>query len=396
MPLRPEPRSLATLIRPLVVSRNAVFRPKPTLLTNGDNTAKWMRYRRPVVQSDALTTAPWPIRGFIVIHPTTAQCVSASPSVYRPRIPSRPRSSLRTFSGRTTGPVTPCDAGEKLSPAPAQRQISVLEGNAADPKFAPDGKKLYYRIVKAVEILGTKRDPGEVWAADVESGHSERVTPGVEALEYDISSDGKHVVMDVPDSEGKSRIWLAPVDRSLPPRQVSDVGGQWPLFGPDDDIFFRRVEGASSFEYRMKPDGTGLRKALEQAVFVAGSISTDGRWIRIWAPYPGMVSAVTQLVPLGGGAAVVIGSNARVEWSSSGDCVWISSGVVPDGRTYIVPLQGRKLPRIPAGGFHSEAEVAALPGARRLDAEGAPGPSLGIYAFEHHTIQRNLYRVPIP
>ena len=43
-----------------------------------------------------------------------------------------------------------------------ERQISVLEGNAADPKFAPDGKKLYYRVVKSVQIAGTKRDPGEL------------------------------------------------------------------------------------------------------------------------------------------------------------------------------------------------------------------------------------------
>ena len=54
------------------------------------------------------------------------------------------------------------------------------------------------------------------------------------------------------------------------------------------------------------------------------------------------------------------------------------------------------LPRIPEGGLHSEEEVATLPGARRLDAEGAPSPSLDIYAFERHTIERNPYRIPIP
>ncbi len=76
--------------------------------------------------------------------------------------------------------------------------------------------------------------------------------------------------------------------------------------------------------------------------------------------------------------------------------MWISSGAVADGRSYIVPLaKGSVLPRIPKGGFHSEQEVAALPGARRLDAEGAPGPSLDVYAFERHTAQRNLYRIPI-
>ena len=107
-------------------------------------------------------------------------------------------------------------------------------------------------------------------------------------------------------------------------------------------------------------------------------------------------SAVVYLVPLRGGPPVVIGSNTMVQWSSTGDSLWISAGAVPDGRTYIVPLsRGMTLPKIPAGGFHSEEEVAALPGARKLDAEGTPGPSRDIYAFEHQTIQRNLYRIPI-
>src|SRR3954449_3233412 len=78
--------------------------------------------------------------------------------------------------------------------AHGERQISVLEGNAADPRFSPDGKKLYYRIVKSVQILGTKRDPGELWVTDLGSNRSERVTPGLQPLEYDISRDGREVV----------------------------------------------------------------------------------------------------------------------------------------------------------------------------------------------------------
>ena len=277
-----------------------------------------------------------------------------------------------------------------------ERQISVLEGNAAYPKFSPDGRKLYYRIVKAVPILGTKRDPGEIWVTDVDTGHSERVMPGFEPLEYDISRDGKHVAMEIPDADGKPRLWLAPMDRSSPPRQIPDTEGQKPTFGLGGDIFFRRQDGPSAFVYRIHPDGTGLRKVLNQPAFYADDISPDGRWIPLWTQLPGHQSAATALFPLAGGQPVVVGSNTTVHWSSSGDSCWIWAGAVPDGRTYIVPLHNTMLPRIPEGGFHSEEEVAALPGARRLDAEGAPGPSLGIYAFERHTIQRNLYRIPIP
>jgi eukaryotic-like serine/threonine-protein kinase len=279
--------------------------------------------------------------------------------------------------------------------ARGERQISVLEGNAADPKFAPGGK-LFYRIVKAVQILGTKRDPGELWVADLATGNSARVAPGWQPLEYDVSDDGRLVAMDVLDEEGKPRLWLAPVDRTSAPRQIPNVEGQNPAFGPGGDVFFRQLAGSSSFVYRVHPDGTGLQKALEETVFHAGAISPDGKWISIWGPLPDRTAAGTQLVPLDGGRPVVVGSNTNIEWSSSGDSMWISAGAVPDGRTYIVPLpRGTAVPKIPKGGFHSEEEVAALPGARRLDAEGAPGPTLEIYAFERHTAQRNLYRIPI-
>jgi hypothetical protein len=72
--------------------------------------------------------------------------------------------------------------------------------------------------------------------------------------------------------------------------------------------------------------------------------------------------------------------------------------VFPEGRNYLVPLpRGQALPRIPAGGFRSEEEVARLPGARRIDeTDVRPGPSLDVYAFYRGNAQRNLYRIPIP
>jgi eukaryotic-like serine/threonine-protein kinase len=282
--------------------------------------------------------------------------------------------------------------------ASGERQISLLEGNAAYPKFTPDGKKLCYRIVKAVPRLsGTNRDPGEVWVADLASVHSESLAPGFQPLDYAISTDGKEVVMEAPDGEGKPRLWLAPFDRRSPPRQIPGVEGRSAQFGPSGEIFFRYTEGSSGFVYRVRPDGTGLRKALEQPVFFLTAVSPDGRWIEAWARNPGNGLSAVQMFPLGGASPVVIGSNTHLQWSSGGDSLWISGGAVADGRTYIVPLPpGKILPRIPPGGFSSEQEIARLPGAHMIDAPGAPGPSRDVYAFERRTVQRNLYRIPIP
>ena len=68
------------------------------------------------------------------------------------------------------------------------------------------------------------------------------------------------------------------------------------------------------------------------------------------------------------------------------------------GHTYIVPLTpGELLPNLPPKGFHSEADIATLPGVRVLDlADLGPGSSPETYVFSHQTVQRNLYRVPPP
>ncbi len=279
--------------------------------------------------------------------------------------------------------------------ARGERQISLLEGNAADPKFSPDGKSLYYRVVRAIQRCCEVRDPGELWVTDLASGHSLRVAPELQPVEYNISRDGRSVVMIVADTEGKLRLWLAPVNGSAAPRQLPNIEGQNPVFSPGGEIFFRRLEGSSAFVYRVRPDGTGLKKALEQPVFFLDSISPDGKWIEMWGPVADDGYWAAWLVPLTGEPPIFLGGT-MLWWSASGDSAWIFRGAVPNDRTYVVPLpHGTALPQIPKGGFQSEEEVATLPGARRLDTEGAPGPSLGMYAFERNTVQRNLYRVPI-
>lgn len=278
-----------------------------------------------------------------------------------------------------------------------ERQISRLEGNAAYPKFTPDGKKVCYRIVKAVPVFGTVRDAGELWIVDVDSGQNEPVATGFQPLDYDISHDGKQVVMEAPDSEGKPRLWLAPLDHRSRPEQISGVEGRNASFGPNGEIFFRHTEGSTAFLYRVRPDGTGLRKVLQQPILHLSGFSPDGQYMQIWASLLGNGPSAKQMFPLDGGSPVVIGGGSFLQWSNSGDTVWISAGAVPDGRTYIVPLPpGKILPPMPPEGFRSEDEIARLPGAHMIDHTGAPGPSQGVYAFERRTVQRNLYRIPIP
>jgi hypothetical protein len=125
-------------------------------------------------------------------------------------------------------------------------------------------------------------------------------------------------------------------------------------------------------------------------VYLLDNASPDGHWIVGWAPLSGDGPPAYQAFPLDGGRPVHIGAYLPLRWSLDG-----SSSVIG---TYNIPLQpGEVLRRIPAGGFHSAEEIARLPGARKIDANNlVPGPSADVYAFYRVTIQRNLYRIPIP
>jgi Tol biopolymer transport system component len=271
--------------------------------------------------------------------------------------------------------------------AKGEHQVS-LEGNGLNPRFTPDGKKLCYTIVRELpNQFAWHRNPGELRVADLESGRSEPLVPGLPVLEYDFSADGRLVVISTPDSEGKPQLWVMPFDRSSPPVQITSLVGSSPRFGAGNDIFFRHMDGKSEFVYCVRPDGTGLHKAIAAPVFHLNAVSPDGRWIAAWAPLGDNGPPLIQVFPLNGGAPIQIQTIRDVSWLMDGRSILI------DG--YLVPLKpGEILPDIPAGGFHSLDEVGRLPGAKPIDAE-AFGPSADVYAFYKATIQRNLYRIPI-
>jgi DNA-binding winged helix-turn-helix (wHTH) protein/Tol biopolymer transport system component len=271
--------------------------------------------------------------------------------------------------------------------AKGERQVS-LEGNANNPKFTPDGNKLcYMTVIKAPNQFAWYRNPGELRVADLESGRSEPLVPGLPVLEYDISHDGRLLVMSTTDREGKPRLWVMPFDRSSPPVQIPNVEGASPLFGANNYILFRHLDGASMFVYRVHPDGTGLGKAIATPVFLTNSISPDGRWLAAWAPIGGNGRPSIQVFPLDGGPPIQIGHLVFVSWPMDGRSVMISG--------YLFPLKpGEVLPAIPAGGFQSPEEVSRLPGAHPIEAD-VLGPSADVFAFYKSTVQRNLYRIPI-
>ena len=240
--------------------------------------------------------------------------------------------------------------------------------------------------------------------AELDSGRTEPFLPGFPIfgrLAYDISPDGRQVVVSALDHEGKSRLWLAPLDRKSPPRQIPNVEGDRAMFGPPGEIVFHAAEGNSGFAYRVREDGTGLRKAIEEPVYEIYGVSPDGRWLVVWSPLSGKQETRTVAFPLGDGSPVTITSSghAFLKWSAEGKLLLITPGLYLNAtKSYIIPLSAdRMLPQFPVGGFVSDKEFSTLPGARVIDSgDVAPGPTPEVYAFARSTVQRNLYRVPIP
>jgi len=279
-----------------------------------------------------------------------------------------------------------------------ERQVS-LEGHAYQPKFTRDGKRLLYAVLKT---LSPPRS--ELWIADMDSGLTERLLPGfliiggASTVEYgyDLSPDDREVVVQAADREGKSRLWLAPLDRRAPPRQISNVEGDRPLFISNDEILVRVREGTYGFAYRLHTDGTGLRKANGHPVIGSRGISPDGKWMIAYARFKVQEAGGTVALPLDGGAPVPFyGTGLYPKWSPDGKFLFLA---MEDGNTYVLPLPpGRMLPTLPEGGFKSAAEIAALPGVRIIKSPSVvPGPGPEIYAFTRESVQRNLYRIPVP
>jgi len=277
-----------------------------------------------------------------------------------------------------------------LRTSAGERQGSI-EGNAVDAKFAPDGTRVFYRIVSH---LGAYPLPGEMRVADVESRRVDVLLPGVRTVDYDVSPDGQRVVVEAMDPDGASRLWIAAVDRQSPPRQIPNLEGRQPRFGRGGEIYFRRQDGPAAFVYVVGEDGTGVRRVIEQPIMLTGNVSPDGRWITGWT---GVEAAGWHAFPLHGGAPRAFGNTRNAtawQWSARGDAMVFHSDA--GDTTYLVPLAaGEMFPPFPREGLHSEKDVAALPGARKLEGGAAPGPSPDVYAFLRQTIQRNLHRIPI-
>ncbi len=271
--------------------------------------------------------------------------------------------------------------------------------DAAPPRFSADGKRLYYLLRR-----DSPESPSELWRAEVDSGKSEVMVPGLSMREFDISKDEKEVVFSSGAAGQASELWLAPLDRSTPPRMISSKGDASPHFGPDGDVLFRMTDGKDYFLAKMRLDGSGRTKILPSPVLDIFGVSPDRRFVVLGAPLPGSKTpglGYVIAVPVEGGSLRrIVDDFAAVSWSPDGKYFYVGM-MLPSqsnaaGTTLVIPVPaGQSLPLLPALGIDRRSKGFAVPGSKMV-AQAGITPGLGsTYAYVKPTMHANLFRIPL-
>jgi Tol biopolymer transport system component/DNA-binding winged helix-turn-helix (wHTH) protein len=264
--------------------------------------------------------------------------------------------------------------------------------------FSPDGKKLYYLIRRQASRSWVS---GELWAADLDSGRSEPVLPGVSITSnFSISPDGKRVVFEATDASGEPHAWIAPLDRSSPPSQITGSIARSPDFGAGGRIYFQAQapDGEDVFLYSVELDGGTPQKVSEPLPRLMGllGVSPRGEW-----RLSGITPAIVQ--PVGGGTPIRICKFCSAGWGPEGKYFYLrfrDIGEQGGGKTIVLTLpEGKELPDLPPGGLKSAEDAKGLKVLAEIDMNGraifVPGPNPFVYAYTRVTVQRNIYRIPL-
>jgi DNA-binding winged helix-turn-helix (wHTH) protein/Tol biopolymer transport system component len=271
-------------------------------------------------------------------------------------------------------------------------------GSASLPSFSPDARRVHY-------LRESTASGRELWRADVESGRSEPVLPGIAMGEYDISPDGKEVVFSIQPTGKPSQLWVAPMDRSAPPRQISSDGENAPRFGPAGQVLFRFTENKSNYVGRMNKDGSGRSKVVPYPISTFVNISPDRRWLIAITPlFDAGKTAAWMAVPTGGGSPRPICGSARVcpcAWSPDGGFLYVSlerESRTTAGRMIALPVVPETgLPDLPEAGIQSEEDATAIAGSFVVEQSSiVPGLDPSTYAYVKTTAHRNLFRIHLP
>ncbi len=279
-----------------------------------------------------------------------------------------------------------------------ERQVS-LEGYAFWPMLSANDRTVLFR---ATRREGSGQSPSELRVTDVSTGHVRRLFADKYVIGHDLSADDR-VVAAVLDDRGESTLWLGWLDNRKPAYQIpGPIAGSNPRFGRGGELVYVSSDARAGFLERVREDGSDRRRIAAIGTRVVGTVSPDGEWISGATAESGHFV----LFSLRGRPPVVVypsSQSCRLRWSRDGTRIYLSvqygqASAFGSGRTYVLPTApGTSLPRVPRGGYTSEAELAAVRGVEILpygDVGAATSPDT--YVFSKITPTRNLFRITLP
>jgi serine/threonine protein kinase/WD40 repeat protein len=273
-----------------------------------------------------------------------------------------------------------------------------IEGALTAPKLSPDGKRLYYLVRKS-----NSTEAVELWSRDLASGKSDPLLTGQRIRDYDISPDQTKAAFTAWGG-GSSQIFLAPLDRSSPPRLVIS-NGYAVSFGGGGTLIFLQLEEKAGHLARIQADGSRLEHLLDTPVVEKQGVSPDGEWAAVGGvagggnPSPGNVRGTIAVSTRDRSSRSICRGACLVRWSSDGKYLYVSTAgraTTSGGRTFVIPMpRGFALADLPSPEVDaaSDEELAHVQVIRQ--ARISPGVDPQNYAFEISAFQGNLFRIPL-
>jgi eukaryotic-like serine/threonine-protein kinase len=280
------------------------------------------------------------------------------------------------------------------------------EGYALLPWLSPDRKKVYY-LRRASG--GHSYFSGEIWVSDIGSGAAERLFPGLLVTQFAISQNGNKILFATEQGQAHSGIWIAGLDRTQAPQQLTSGGEYRAFFGRPGEIIYQG--GRDSLRVMsMKEDGSEQHPVADLPILQLESVSPDGRWAIVGMTQPeghGDRAIKHMAVPLDGGEPFTVCDNCAsgfgtirfgaplVLWSQDGKWLYIKLRLFGYSveKTAAIPMHPGDAPSV-IKDMKDEASVLRLPGARViLTEEVFPINSPDYYVSVRRSAKTNLFRI---
>ncbi len=281
------------------------------------------------------------------------------------------------------------------------------EGYAFAPTLSPDGRKVYYlrRAPGSHSYIN-----GELWVSDVENGTAERVFPGLNLAHYSLSQDGKKVVFTTEQGQSRSGVWIAGLDRTQPPHQLTFGAEYRAFFGQPGEIIYLGTQKPARV-MRMKEDGSEQRSVSDLEIMQLHSVSPGGRWAVVGVTPPGGHgdrNTMTLAVPLAGGPPVTVCDNCTsgfgmvrytspfITWTGDERTVFVPVRYfgLGSGKTLVIPTSPGSPPPAFVHGASTEQELERIPGAHLINDDNVyPTQTRAHYVIARRSAKTNLFRI---